>query len=306
MAREKQNGKSSKNRRRKGIDWYWALLILVAAFAGTLLLGRPEVQLLRDSAAVTILGKVLISGGLLYFGWFAKSRPPYFGKILMTFMALSPWVRLIINSRRISLLYVTLLVFAGIGYQIYLCVHKDNNATKKRRNSKEENVSPLFLATLFFTFLFFVSARDYAFVEGDNHYLLIGFALALIVGVITGVWCMQAKVFVWQGKGQMIMACALMFIMATFIATGFFLVAATNLNYMLDFSRPEQYTLLVIDKDTDTHVKAPTEYQLILLYEEREITMNVSLSEYQTYEIGDYFQVELYQGFFGDAYYIAD
>jgi hypothetical protein len=63
--------------------------------------------------------------------------------------------------------------------------------------------------------------------------------------------------------------------------------------------------MTIADKDIDSS-RSGTYYEFILVYEGKEIELDVSQSEYFQYEIGDSFSVDLYQGFFGDAYYIAE
>ena len=288
MAKKKQH---RRNTRRDFIfPWYWLLLIFGAMLVLMFLMYRPELQSMRDSLGYQIVVKMIPTGVLLFFAWVAKSRPPKAGQIIMTLMAVVFWLSLIIPSRRILLLSVMILVFVGIGYLLYLWlqsgkIHK-----------------PLLAATAFFCLMFMQFNMDYTFLDGKEHYWQISLVLALVVGAV-GCYLMMKGMIVLEDDriSEKICWC----FVATFAAFVLFWTTVTNLNYLLDFSQPQQCFMTIADKDIDSS-RSGTYYEFILVYEGKEIELDVSQSEYFQYEIGDSFSVDLYQGFFGDAYYIAE
>ena len=288
MAKKKQH---RQNTRSDFIfPWYWLLLIFGAMLVLMFLMYRPELQSMRDSLGYQIVVKMIPTGVLLFFAWVAKSRPPKAGQILMTLMAVVFWLSLIIPSRRILLLSVMILVFVGIGYLLYLWF----------RSGKIHK--PLLAATAFFGLMFMQFNMDYTFLDGKEHYWQISLVLALVVGAV-GCYLMMKGMIVLEDDriSEKICWC----FVATFAAFVLFWVTVTNLNYLLDFSQPQQCFMTIADKDIDSS-RSGTYYEFTLVYEGKEIELDVSQSEYFQYEIGDSFSVDLYQGFFGDAYYIAE
>ena len=288
MAKKKQHRRNTRS--YFIFPWYWLLLIFGAVLVLMFLMYRPELQSMRDSLSYQIVVKMIPTGVLLFFAWVAKSRPPKAGQILMTLMAVVFWLSLIIPSRRILLLSVMILVFVGIGYLLYLWF----------RSGKIHK--PLLAATAFFCLMFMQFNMDYTFLDGKEHYWQISLVLALVVGAV-GCYLMMKGMIVLEDDriSEKICWC----FVATFAAFVLFWATVTNLNYLLDFSQPQQCFMTIADKDIDSS-RSGTYYEFILVYEGKEIELDVSQSEYFQYEIGDSFSVDLYQGFFGDAYYIAE
>lgn len=287
MAKKIQHRRSRRN--SIVFPWHWLLLafgtMLVLLFLGY----RPELQSMRDSLAYQVVMKMIPTGVLLYFAWVAKSRPPRPGQIIMTLMAVIFWQSLIIPSRRMLLLSNMLLVFVGIGYLLYLWFRKD------------QINKPLLGATVVLGLMLMRFNMDYTFWDGKEHYWLISLVLALLVGA-AGCYLMIKGLIVLKDDriSEKICWCFLV----TFVAFVLFWTTANNLNYLLDFSQPQQCFMTIAEKDIDSS-RSGTYYEFALVYEGKEIELDVSQSEYYQYEIGDNFPVDLYQGFFGDAYYIA-
>lgn len=288
MAKKKQH----RRNRKSGIvfPWYWLLLAFGAMLVFLFLGYRPELQSMRETLAYQVVMKMIPTGVLLYFAWVAKSRPPKTGQIIMTLMAAVFWQGLIIPSRRALLLSNMILVFAGIGYLFYLWF---------RRNQINK---PLLGAAAFFGLMLMQFNMDYTFLDGKEHYWLISLVLALLVGAV-GCYLMIRGLIVLKDDriSEKICWCFLV----TFAAFVLFWTTANNLNYLLDFSQPQQCFMTIAEKDIDSS-RSGTYYEFTLVYEGKEIELDVSQSEYYQYEIGDSFPVDLYQGFFGDAYYIAE
>ena len=286
----KESNRQSRNS-RKGIRWYWWLLGFGVYLVFMILEFRPELQPMRDTAAYKIIGKMVPSGMIIYFAWAAKNHPPRPGQIIMTLMAAVFWQGFIIPSMRIVLLHITVLVFSGTGYLLYLMIHE------------KKNNEPLMFATLFFGIMLLDFMRDYTYVDGDDsRHWLISLVLALIAGGAACYLIFNGYIKLKDDRmSERICWC----IMAVFAAYIMVWSTANNLNYMLDFSVPEQYLMTVTEKEIVSS-KNNTHYEFTLEYKETEISLNVAQSVYFQYEVGELFPVELYRGFFGDPYYIAE
>lgn len=289
--KHRRKGNYQSRNSRKGIQWYWWLLGLCAYLVFMILEFRPELQPMRDTAAYKIIGKMVPSGIIIYFAWAAKNHPPRPGQIIMTLMAAVFWQGLIIPSMRIVLLHITVLVFSGTGYLLYLMIYK------------KKNNEPLMYATLFFGIMLLDFMRDYTYVDGDDtRHWLVSLVLALVAG---GVACYLIFNGYIKLKDDRMSERVCWCILAVFAAYIMFWSTANNLNYMLDFSVSEQYLMTVIEKEIVSN-KNDIHYEFTLEYKEKEINLNVAQSTYFQYEVGERFPVELYRGFFGDPYYIEE
>lgn len=287
----RSKGKYQGRNSRKGIQWYWYVLGFGAYLVFMILEFRPELQPMRDTVAYQIIGKMVPSGIILYFAWAAKNQPPRPGQIIMTLMAAAFWQGLLIPSQRLILLHITVLVFAGTGYLLYLMIQK------------KKNNEPLMFATMLFGIMLLQFMRDYTYVDGeDTRHWLISLILALVAGGAACYLIFNGYIKLKDDRMSEKVCWCIMAVLAAFIL---FWSTANNLNYMLDFSVSEQYQMTVTDKEIIS-TRNDTHYEFTLEYQEKEIGLNVPQSTYFQYEIGDSFPVELYRGFFGDPYYIAE
>lgn len=267
------------------------VLLLAGVIGAMLFLVHPSLQPMRDTLAYKIIGKIIITGLLLYFAWVAKSRPPRLGQIIMTLMASILWQGFLIPSERLVILNATVLTFVGFGYLLYLNVMLDKNN------------KPLCWATVFLFFVLLLQMRYYTYLDGKTHYWVFSLVMALLAGIV-------ACYFIHRGLRWLLDEDTVLERICVCFVVSFavFMISwstANNINYFLDFSEPEEYCMTIADKDIDSS-RSGTYYEFTLVYEGKEIELDVSQSEYYQYEIGDSFSVDLYQGFFGDAYYIAE
>ena len=290
----------SKNRRKKGryqggrhssgIRWYWWLIGFATWFGYMWLSYRPELQPMRDTVLWKAAGKLIFCGVLLYFAWVSPGHPPKQGQLIMTLMAFVFWQGMILPSQRLLLLHITVLVFWAAGYLLYLMIQK------------KKNNEPLMFATMFFAIMLLDFMGDYVYVDGREHHWQISLVLALVAG---GAACyLMFRGFIRLKDDRMsekICWC----IMAAFASFILIWATANNLNYMLDLSEPEQFYVVIIDKEIDNSGK-DTHYEMTVIIGDEQIQMNVSQSIYFHHEIGQTLPVDLYQGFFNDPYYINE
>lgn len=291
-------GNSCKKKKRyrskkhgSGLHWSWLLIGFAAYILFMMLEFRPEFQPVRDTTLYKIIAKMIPSGILLYFAWIHKKHPPRPGQIIMTLMAFVFWQGLIIPSNRLILLHITVLVFAGTGYLLYLMI-------KKKKNNEA-----LMFSTGFFSIMMLQFMRDYTYVDGNSmHHWPVALILALIAG---GAACYLIFNGYIKLKDDRISEKVCWCIMALFASFIMFCATMNNLNYMLDFSISEQYQMEIKDKEV-VSTNNDTYYKFTLSYKGEEIVLNVMQTTYFQHDIGNMFPVELYRGFFGDPYYIAE
>lgn len=122
--------------------------------------------------------------------------------------------------------------------------------------------------------------------------LLIGTALGITVIVL--IW-KQSKF--WGKLGY--------FILVVFITTALLASVITNLNYALDFSEPTKTVITIEDKDIDLRRKAPASYKFRFVKGSKKHYVEVPASVYNEYDVGDIYDLVVYNGAFGEEFYIC-
>lgn len=293
MAKKRPNrGRYQGKNRSKGIAWYWWMAAFFAWIGYLMLSFRPEFQPLRETFGWKLAGKLALSGVILYFAWVSPGHPPRGGQIIMTLMATVFWQTMVIPSNRFVLLCMTVYVFSGIGYLLWLMI------------TKKKSSDPLLLATVFWGIMVLSAMKDYTYVRdnGAFRYWQISLMLALAAGAAA--WYLIFHGFI-RLKDDRMSEKVCWCILAAFGAFALIWSTANNLNYMLDPSEPERFEMVIVDMEIDTSGKN-MDYEMTLRFGDEEIELNVSQSVYFRYEIGQTLPVELYQGFFNDPYYINE
>ena len=286
----RKKGRYQGSKRSSGIRWYWWVLGFAVWFGYMWLAFRPELQPMRDTILWKLLGKLALSGAVLYFAWIFPGHPPKQGQFIMTLMAFVFWQRMVLPSQRLLLLHITVLVFWSAGYLLYLMI-------RQKKNSEV-----LMFATCFFAIMLLDFMGEYVYVDGRDHHWQISLVLALLAG---GAACYLIFNGFIRLKDNRMSEKVCWCIMAAFVSFIVIWATANNLNYMLDVSEPEHFEACILDKEIDSSGKT-TEYEMTVVIGDQQIQLDVSQSDYFRYEIGETLPVELYEGFFNDPYYINE
>ena len=125
--------------------------------------------------------------------------------------------------------------------------------------------------------------------------LIIGFIVAIIVKVKFGLEQDREKAVV-------ISIFVAAFIFGSLLTDAY----AKHFNYLFDSNEPVEYTTDIIQKREQEHSRrgrgSRTIYSLDLLVEGKKYSIQVNVSEYENYEIGDPYTVELHEGAFGKPF----
>lgn len=281
--------------KKKDLDRSWLLwLLAIPLWIGFLFLeGSPKFQSLRDTLWYILVWKLLISGVILFFTYFAKQKQTLTAKIILSACACVPWMTMLGCSERFLLIIVTLLAYVLLGYLLYFNV-------KKRKGN---NLVMYIFA--YFALIMLEELGTYTYIDQSKEmqywywYLTVGIA----VGVSFGALAFKEILYLKDGRVSEKVCVGLL---AAFM--GFVLpwVTVENANYMLDTSEPTVYELTIGEKNLETHPKSGADYCLIVGLDGKEIQLEVSQSEYYQYEVGDKIPISLYEGFLGKPYYIYE
>ena len=99
-------------------------------------------------------------------------------------------------------------------------------------------------------------------------------------------------------------------LLCTFIVHGFIVTYAFHLNYALDFSPPEEYSSVIVDKDRNTHIgrqsrKLPTTYEFTIVADGKKYELAVTRDEYYRYDEGDTYDFYRYEGALGEPFFLS-
>ena len=152
---------------------------------------------------------------------------------------------------------------------------------------------------IFFIALFALSMySDYYFVGGnDIPFWLVSVVFGVPIGIFVGFKYvkMDSKLH-WRILG-IILSCVICFAMVH--------VFVRHLNYALSTDEPQQYTVVILDKDKDTSGKS-TDYELLVEADGERFWLDVNSTEYGRYDVGDKYRILRYNGAFGKAFFIPD
>ncbi len=266
-----------------------AILLLLLSVAGAIglifLFNSPALQPFRDSLIFTLIIRLLISGAVVYFVWFAKEKPTPAGRIITSLILLAIWLPLIVSSNRTLLFIDTVILWIFIVYMLYLFLTYNKIYTV------------IYLSTAWFGLAVFMSLEDYRFINnpGGIHF----WQIPLILGLVAAVFF--AIAFRWNSIPEIIGYSVIAFFFTFCLVWS----TACNLNYAFDTSEPEEYMAVIEEMEIDSGYRRPTRYKLMLDIGGESVELNVSQSEYHSYNISDKFPVKMYQGAFDDPYYIS-
>lgn len=99
-------------------------------------------------------------------------------------------------------------------------------------------------------------------------------------------------------------------LLCTFLVHGFIVTYAFHLNYALDFSPPEEYSSVIVDKDRNTHIgrqsrKLPTTYEFTVMADGKKYKLAVTRDEYYRYDEGDTYYFYRYEGALGEPFFLS-
>ena len=283
------NGRTANIRKRyesdrKGFLLRTAYLLVMIAYA--LLEFLPSFIALRQTAVFDIFSRICISSLPLYFAYFSKKRPKYlFQKLLMTFMAAFFWLGLLGISGKIRMIIVLAFCWVSILYTVGLWIIKDEHF-------------PVFNWSIFvFVFIIMLSGlSSYTFLNspGALQFWILPLILGILCGVICAVLLINGTIVLKDNRISERVA----LVIAT-VAVGFFMFMSTayHLNYALDPDPARAETVVITKMEIRSSGKS-TYHELYFWYGGEERKVDVSTDTYNMTEVGDRFDILVFNGAF--------
>lgn len=251
----------------------------------------PSLQPMRDCWIYILINKTVISGIVLYFAWLSNKRPLLFERIMLSAFALLLWIPLLIKSDR------TILLLQMAIFLVLFVLFVKHFLTDKKYNVVTITV------TLFLGLIFIQTVKYYTYLHnsGEIHFWQIAFIAAVIITLTFTVFLIRDKIQLKDDRISEKVAAPILVLGMSFILVAFMI---SNLNYVLDSSKPVAYAATILEKRIDTGYRKSTDYVFTANVNGEEKEFNVDQSEYFHRKVGDSFMVLLYSGAFGHEYYI--
>lgn len=236
------------------------------------------------------LGNAVLSGIIIYFGFFRKKDFPLMFKICFVCLALYPWLgspfesgklMLAVNFLILVLIVCTEITCGAIGNFFYLAI-------------------PL----LWFMGVFSRQLHDLSFNLLNYKYLIISGVFSVVISILLDHFREKGIIFPSFENNKKPYIFYLFGI--SFIVVFGLLV---TINYSLDFSEGTSSSIVIEDKYTDINRLGnsnSTYYYFSADYGGEEIVFSVNAKDYNRFEIGDSVTVTEYEGFLGDGYVIVN
>ena len=145
---------------------------------------------------------------------------------------------------------------------------------------------------------------DYAFID-------LGFSplwlIPLLISVGVGIWAPTA----WCDKSTMLHTRIGYIFLCAFLAFAITGPYAVHLNYALDFSQPQEYSSVIVDKEFDRDLRIgkeaprPTTYEITVIADGKEYDLAVTGDEYYRYDEGDTYYFYRYEGALGEPFFLS-
>ena len=171
--------------------------------------------------------------------------------------------------------------------------------SKNRKIKKFKQVSSIPLTVWFISFLLlFLSSLDYEFLyEPFIAFWEVSVIISIIIAV--GVTLLARK---RTDKKAKLVGCFFGILFAAMFTVA---SMAMHLNYLLDFTPPEELSVTILDKDYRHRRKGPDIREFDIEVDGKEYDINVDIYDYNAYEVGDEYIIEKYNGAFGKPFFIA-
>lgn len=293
MGKHRNKKKKRQDYLKKIYTKYILIAISVfAAFIGLIVFFKlPSLQPFRDSIFFDILIRLAPSGIVVYFAWFYRENLPLTVRIVSSLYVSLLWLPWVIESSQVLLLIDIIVFFIWLIYIGALLL------------IKKEKYLILNWETIFLGISVCISFKDYTFIDNSFPFWELPLIIAFIALIATIV-LLVSEFFVPKDnrKSERIAWPILVAFFAFFLTWSII----CNLNYALDFTEPQIYTATVVEKEIITHSRGRTsDYVFHLLVGERKIKMYVSQTEYYHYDENNNFPVKLYDGAFGEPFFIS-
>jgi hypothetical protein len=294
MSKQKpKHSKKSSKRANKFVDKKTLLLsaaIVVGSIAVFILSVLPIFQPLRESLVYSIIIRLAGTALVVYFAWISKEKPPKtLDRILCSVLGfILLWLPIIVISEKALIIIIIAAVIASAFYLVYNYIFR------------WELCRQLAYETLCLAIIPILEQGRFAFLNSPNYFHF--WQISLIIGAFAAgatIVLQILKILEYKSVRETFFAPLVVFVFVFVFTTA----ASCNLNYALDTSPPSEHIAIIEEKDMRGGGRQTVTYSFILNLDGEKVKIDVSQSEYYSYESGDHFKLKLYKGAFNDPFY---
>ncbi len=228
--------------------------------------------------------------------WIEKKSKNIIFKVCSSFVAISFSVAAALTTVRSSIIAKMLLS------AVFIVVYVIAKNTLKEEIFAEEPAYESFGFQMMFTLGgLAINAFNFMFIETTVPFLWYAVAFGVIfgVGMFMPIWRKKDNTQPLGTKVGVFLVCCAMFAVLSW-------GIIANLNYVLDNSKPKEYHAEIRDKRIIDRYRGGDDYEFTVVIDGKMFKREVTSSEYNSYEIGDTYTVNRYNGAFGEPFFMAD
>ena len=201
---------------------------------------------------------------------------------------------------------ISYIAISIVSVAVIIYVIASSRKDREALDGNSENGAVALIGTLLFIPL--LSLINSVYFVGRYTYLNGWFPLrnaVIIVSIIFGaaLVVLMLKISAIKKKFWGSVGC---FLLGVTMSIAMLAITLGNLNYALDRSTPEIKTVTIKDKDIDLNRKSADDYEFIFIVDGESYSVEVPSEIYYDYEIGDTFDIKIYQGAFNCPFFMAE
>ena len=267
--------------------YFWILLaiFLILSF----ILQIPSVTENKIiSIIIYILRNLVFTGTVVGYSFFCEkpNRLKGFGKIISIVSIIYFWIRNFVSTKT-DLNILTIIVMISISYSLIRFIKYN------------EKCKVIFGILIFFGLIYILYSQRFTQINDNILFYVITGSFCVLTTIIS-IYLVVKKQSLknLELSEKICLPILVLGLTATLIITGYY-----NLNYSLDTSKPIIESHTIVDKEYYHSFRSPDEYKFCFDINNSIISVEVETSDYNSYEIGDRYQLKYSNGFFNEPYY---
>lgn len=269
---------------------YWFITVVFMLMQHFASYGRRDIAMAESIFIFAIGLPVAIAP------WMEKQSKNIAGKAFASFTAVLFSAASALPTIRTAVIAKTYLSAALIvGYVIF------GKIAKKEIFPSEPSAEHFCFQMFFAVGGLVMNAFKFKFIGAKVPFLWVAAALGILFGVAVfmPIWRKKDNT---QPTGTKIGVSLIICVICAVFSWG----TIANFNYILDKSAPTEYHAEIQNKRRINKYRGGDDYEFTLTVDGKTFKLKVSSSEFDSYEIGDTYRMNRYNGAFGEPFFIAD
>lgn len=267
--------------------YFWILLVIFLILS--FILQIPSVTENKIiSIIIYILRNLIFTGTVVGYSFFCEkpNRLKGFGKIIPIVSIIYFWIRDFVSTKT-DLNILTVIIAVSIVYSLIRFIKYN------------EKCKVIFGILIFFGLIYILYSQRFTQINDNILFYVITGSTCALTTIISIYLVVKKQTLKNLELSEKICLPILVFgLTAALIITGYY-----NLNYSLDTSKPIIESHTIVDKEYYHSFRSPDEYKFCFDINNSIISVKVETSDYNSYEIGDRYQLKYSNGFFNEPYY---